>query len=83
MFCLIFNVEGMLSYIFMSVLFQTGFFSLSTDELGEPIRSEFGVTVLSAGIGHNEVSSKSNGPLTSILMFNVKCTICIYFYKGW
>ena len=51
-------------------------FSLSTDELSEPISSEFGVSVLSAGIGHDEVSSKSNGPLTFELMLNVQYVYC-------
>ena len=63
--------------------FICALFSLSTDELSEPISSEFGVSVLSAGIGHNEVRSKSSSPLAFVLMFNVKCTIRILLYKVW
>ena len=71
-------------HIFLCLyFFKWALFSLSTDDLSEPISSEFGVSVLSAGIGHNEVSCKSNSPLTFVLMFNVKCTICILLYKVW
>ena len=63
-------------HIFLCLyFFKWALFSLPTDELGEPISSEFGVSVLSAGIGHNEVRSKSSSPLAFVLMFNVKCTI--------